>query len=105
MKYKRYFRKTSLKQKGVGEFFLEEVKLKRPKNFLEIGVFHGVTARNVCELLYKIHKDKFKIDNNFLDFDVDQIGEQINIYDDRVYKNRKNKEELVEILIQAEKSN
>ena len=60
MKYKKYFRKTSLKQKGVGEFFLEEVKLKRPKNFLEIGVFHGVTARNVCELLYKIHKDNFK---------------------------------------------
>ena len=60
MKYKKYFRKTSLKQKGVGEFFLEEVKLKSPRNFLEIGVFHGVTARNVCELLYKIHKDNFK---------------------------------------------
>ena len=60
MKYKKYFRKTSLKQKGVGEFFLEEVRLKSPKNFLEIGVFHGVTARNVCELLYKIHKDDFK---------------------------------------------
>ena len=60
MKYKKYFRKTSLKQKGVGEFFLEEVKLKKPKNFLEIGVFHGVTARNVCELLYKIHKENFK---------------------------------------------
>ena len=60
MKYKKYFRKTSFKQKGVGEFFLEEVKLKSPRNFLEIGVFHGVTARNVCELLYKIHKDNFK---------------------------------------------
>tara|TARA_Y100000816_G_scaffold243083_1_gene190389 strand:- start:57 stop:683 length:627 start_codon:yes stop_codon:yes gene_type:complete len=60
LKYKKYFRKTSLKQKGVGEFFLEEVKLKSPRNFLEIGVFHGVTARNVCELLYKIHKDNFK---------------------------------------------
>ena len=41
-------------------FFLEEVKRKSPRNFLEIGVFHGVTARNVCELLYKIHKDNFK---------------------------------------------
>ena len=60
MKYKKYFRKTSLKQKGVGEFFLEEVKLKSPRNFLEIGVFHGVTARNVCELLYNIHKNDFK---------------------------------------------
>ena len=60
MKYKKYFRKTSLKQKGHGEFFLNEVLRKKPKHFLEIGVFHGVTARNVCELLYKIHKDDFK---------------------------------------------
>ena len=60
MKYKKYFRKTSLKQKGIGESFLEEVSRKKPKVFLEIGVFHGVTARNVCELLYKIHKNDFK---------------------------------------------
>ena len=60
MKYKRYFRKTSLKQKGHGDFFLNEVLKKKPKYFLEIGVFHGVTARNVCELLYQIHKDEFK---------------------------------------------
>ena len=60
MKYKKYFRKTSLKQKGIGESFLEEVSRKKPKVFLEIGVFCGVTARNVCELLYKIHKNDFK---------------------------------------------
>ena len=60
MKYKKYFRKTSLKQEGVGDFFLEEVRKKNPKTFLEVGVFHGVTARNVCELLYKIHKDEFR---------------------------------------------
>ena len=36
-----------------GDFFLKEVLNKKPKSFLEIGVFHGVTARNVCELLYK----------------------------------------------------
>ena len=60
MKYKKYFRKTSLKQKGDGEFFLEEVKKKKPKIFLEVGVFHGVTARNICELLFKIHKSDFK---------------------------------------------
>ena len=57
MKYKKYFRKTSLKQKGDGEFFLDEVKKKNPKIFLEVGVFHGVTARNICELLSKIHDD------------------------------------------------
>ena len=60
MKYKKYFRKTSLKQKGHGDFFLNEVYKTKPKIFLEIGVFHGVTARNVCELLYNIHKDDFK---------------------------------------------
>ncbi len=60
MKYKKYFRKTSLKQTGVGEFFLNEILSKNPKNFLEVGVFHGVTARNVCELLSKIHGNDFK---------------------------------------------
>jgi predicted O-methyltransferase YrrM len=60
LKYKKYFRKTSLKQENIGEQFLIEVASKKPKNFLEIGVFHGVTARNVCELLYNIHKDDFK---------------------------------------------
>ena len=60
MKYKKYFRKTSLKQKGDGDFFLDQIKLKKPKIFLEIGVFHGVTARNVCELLQKIHNGDFK---------------------------------------------
>jgi SAM-dependent methyltransferase len=60
LKYRKYFRKTSLKQKGHGETFLKEVLNKKPKFFLEIGVFHGVTARNVCELLYKIHGNDFK---------------------------------------------
>ncbi len=60
MKYKKYFRKTSLKQKSDGDFFLKEIEQKKPKFFLEVGVFHGVTARNVCELLYQIHKDDFK---------------------------------------------
>ena len=60
MKYKKYFRKTSLKQKGDGDFFLKEVSIKKPKVFLEVGVFHGVTARNVCELLNKMHGNDFK---------------------------------------------
>ena len=60
MKYKKYFRKTSLKQKGHGDFLLDEVKKEKPKIFLEIGVFHGVTARNICELLYQTHKNDFK---------------------------------------------
>ena len=60
MKYKKYFRKTSLKQEGIGEHFLNEIASKKPKKFLEIGVFHGVTARNVCELLHSIHGNDFK---------------------------------------------
>ena len=60
LKYKKYFRKTSLKQPGVGDFFLTEILKKKPKTFLEVGVFHGVTARNICELLNKIHKNDFK---------------------------------------------
>ena len=60
MKYKKYFRKTSLKQSDIGKQFLNEIASKKPKNFLEIGVFHGVTARNVCELLYNIHQDDFR---------------------------------------------
>ena len=60
MKYKKYFRKTSLKQKSDGAFFLAEIKRKKPKSFLEVGVFHGVTARNVCELLFEIHNHDFK---------------------------------------------
>ena len=60
MKYKKYFRKTSLKQADIGVQFLNEIAAAKPKNFLEIGVFHGVTARNICELLYSIHKEDFK---------------------------------------------
>ena len=60
MKYQKYFRKTSLKQKGVGDFFLNEISQQKPKIFLEVGVFHGVTARNVCELLFSIHGNDFK---------------------------------------------
>ena len=71
MKYKKYFRKTSLKQNGVGDYFLNIVKEKSPKTFLEVGVFHGVTARNVCELLYKIHKEDFK----YIGLDLFEVNE------------------------------
>jgi len=59
IQYKKYYRKTSLKQNDVGLFFLNEILKKKPKSFLEIGVFHGVTARNVCELLHQIHGNDF----------------------------------------------
>jgi predicted O-methyltransferase YrrM len=78
LKYKKYYRKTSLKQNGVGQFFLNEILKKKPKSFLEIGVFHGVTARNVCELLYKIHGNDF----NYIGLD---------LFD----KNDENKDEVI----------
>ena len=60
IKFKKYWRKTSFKNKEDGYFFLNHIKKIKPKNFLEIGVFHGVTSRNVCELLYLIHGNDFK---------------------------------------------
>jgi hypothetical protein len=57
--YKTYWRKTGLK-KNWGELFLNIVNEHKPKVFLEIGVFCGVTARNVCELLKEIHKNEFR---------------------------------------------
>ena len=58
--YIKYWRKSSLKKKKDGNFLLNHIRLKKPKNFLEIGVFHGVTSRNVCELLYSLYGNDFK---------------------------------------------
>ena len=57
-KYKEYWRKSGLK-KYFGQIFIDLVKDRKPKNFLEIGVFTGVTARNICELLSLINNRKF----------------------------------------------
>jgi len=60
IKFKKYWRKTSLKNKKDGNFLLRHIEKIKPKNFLEIGVFHGVTSRNVCEILYSLHGNDFK---------------------------------------------
>ena len=60
MRFKKYWRKTSLKKKIDGNYLLNHIKQAKPKNFLEIGVFHGVTSRNVCEMLYLLHGNGFK---------------------------------------------
>jgi len=60
LKYKKYFRKSSIKKKIIGHLFLNEIQKKNPKKFLEIGIFHGVTARNVCDLMYKNHGLEFE---------------------------------------------
>ena len=77
LKYKKYFRKTSLKQKNIGDLFLDIIQKKNPRTFLEIGIFHGVTARNVCELMFKNHGDNF----NYIGID---IFDNSNAYDKEV---------------------
>ena len=69
IKYKTYWRKTGLKGKW-GDIYLNFIKKHKPKNFLEIGVFCGVTARNTCNLLNQIHGNDFKY------VGIDLFGEQ-----------------------------
>ena len=58
LNYKTFWRKTGLKGKW-GNVYLERISHYKPNNFLEIGVFCGVTARNTCDFLKKINGDKF----------------------------------------------
>ena len=60
MKFKYYFRKSSLKKDiNSANILLNQIEIYKPKNFIEVGVFQGVTSRNVCEKLYEIHKENF----------------------------------------------
>lgn len=59
--YNQYLRKSSFKKdKKSSKILMDKIKDFAPKVFLEVGVFQGVTSRNVCELLNKIHQKKFK---------------------------------------------
>ena len=58
LKYKGYWRKSGIKGKW-GNIYLERISFHKPKNFLEIGVFCGVTARNTCDLLNHINGNNF----------------------------------------------
>lgn len=61
MKFKYYLRKTSFKKDlDSARLLLLEIEKYKPANFLEVGVYQGVTSRNVCETLNKIHKNNFK---------------------------------------------
>ncbi len=57
-KFKKYWRKTGLNPKW-GNKLIEIINQKKPNHFLEIGVFCGVTSRNICEFLNLIHQGKF----------------------------------------------
>ena len=56
-----------------GNLLLNIISEKKPKHFLEIGVFCGVTSRNICELLNNIHKGDF----SYTGFDL--FGEKVNL--------------------------
>ena len=60
MKFKYYFRKSSFKKDiESANILLDQIENYKPKNFLEVGVFQGVTSRNVCEKLNIINNGKF----------------------------------------------
>ena len=42
-----------------GSKLIELISQKKPNHFLEIGVFCGVTSRNICEFLNLIHRGNF----------------------------------------------
>jgi len=61
MEFKYYFRKSSFKKdQKSAKILIKQIEYYKPKNFLEVGVFQGVTARNVCEKLYLLNKNNFK---------------------------------------------
>ena len=48
MKFKFYFRKSSFKKDLDSAYLLlSEIEKYKPNNFLEVGVYQGVTSRNV----------------------------------------------------------
>ena len=71
IKFKKYWRKTGLNEEW-GNVLLKIILEKKPKHFLEVGVFCGVTSRNICELLNNIHEGDF----SYIGFDL--FGEKIN---------------------------
>ncbi len=70
-KFKKYWRKTGLNEEW-GNVLLKLILEKKPKHFLEIWVFCGVTSRNICEQLNNIHHGDF----SYLGFDL--FGEKLN---------------------------
>lgn len=58
-----------------GDILLKIIKVRKPKHFLEIGVFTGVTAKNICMLLKKLHGNDYSyigIDL-FEEIDIEQV--------------------------------
>jgi len=86
IKFKKYWRKTGL-NKEWGTILLKIISEKKPKHFLEVGVFCGVTSRNICELLNNIHDGDF----SFTGFDLfgEKIEHEINEVEPEYVKSQK----------------
>lgn len=70
--FKLYGRKSSFKKDiESANILLHEISISNAKNFLEIGVYQGVMAKNICETLFKNYK------NNFMYYGID-LFEQTN---------------------------
>ena len=83
--FKLYGRKSSFKKdKKSGEILLNQIKSRNIKNFLEIGVYQGVTARNVCEILNKS-------DGNFNYYGIDLFEDSNENVDKKEFTLKKNK--------------
>jgi len=76
LNYKSYWRKSGLKGKW-GNIFLKRLSYYNPKTVLEVGVFCGVTARNICDLLYKNNSDFKYIGVDLFGSDQDQKKDEI----------------------------
>ena len=119
-KFKKYWRKTGLNEYW-GNVLLDLIKEKKPKHFLEIGVFCGVTARNVCELLNIINNGDFtytgfdlfgeKINDNLNEVEPEYIKSQKfsnplkNFYYNFLFKENLNSLESIEKFLQKFKQN
>ena len=85
-KFKKYWRKTGLKEEW-GNLLLNIIAEKKPKHFLEIGVFCGVTSRNICELLNTIYNGDF----SYTGFDLfgEKVDQKLNEVEPEYIKSQK----------------
>ena len=79
-KYKKYFRKSYLSSGINGDVLLEDILKYNINKIIEIGVFQGVTARNICELLSASKKDFMYIGIDLFDPKYDNNDEILPIF-------------------------
>ena len=86
IRFKKYWRKTGLNEEW-GNLLLKIISEKKPKHFLEVGVFCGVTSRNICELLNNIHQGEF----SYTGFDLfgEKMKQTLNEIEPEYIKNQK----------------